>query len=406
MVRVSLLGTFSVEVDGVERARDRLDRSGRVLAWLALHPGMHDRGTVAARLWPDVLDESARASLRSGLWELRRLLGDRAGVLVATRDQVGLSGAVEVDVIQLRDADPLALAARALLPGVAEDWADAAREEHGRFLIEVLGRAATDAAEKGEHGRAIELARMGAALDPLSGELHRELLRRLPAGGDRAAALAGFARMPRMLYDTLGVGPSPETQTLVAELRAAPSASALPTRLRRMELEPFVGRKEELRTLGKAWGRAVGGGRPQLVLLSGEPGIGKTRLCARFAADVHAAGGSVLYGGAFEDSLAPLEPFTEALESDADPDAVTASFQVLANELAVRAGGHPTLLVLDDMQWSDHLTGSLLAHLLRTAAADHVMALCAYRDADLTGSAFEHVLPSVRRECEVSTVAL
>src|SRR3954454_10290590 len=139
MVRVTVLGTFSVEVDGVERARDRLDRSGRVLAWLALHPGMHDRGTVAARLWPDVLDESARASLRSGLWELRRLLGDAAGAVGTKRDQVGLSDAVEVDVLELDGQDVLAIADRTLLPGVAEDWADAAREQHERSLVEMLG---------------------------------------------------------------------------------------------------------------------------------------------------------------------------------------------------------------------------------------------------------------------------
>src|SRR4051812_21474231 len=91
MVRVRLLGAVSVEVDGVERSGERLDRGGRLLAWFALHTGLHDRGTVAARLWPDVLDESARASLRSGLWELRRMLGDAgAVVLAASRDQVGL----------------------------------------------------------------------------------------------------------------------------------------------------------------------------------------------------------------------------------------------------------------------------------------------------------------------------
>src|SRR3954453_11562953 len=136
MIRVRLLGTFSVEVDGQERAAGRLDRAGRVLACLALHPGMHDRGAVAASLWPDILDESARASLRTGLWELRRLLGDAAGAVVTTRDQVGLSDAVEVDVLELDAQDALAIADRTLLPGVAEDWADAAREQHERSLVE------------------------------------------------------------------------------------------------------------------------------------------------------------------------------------------------------------------------------------------------------------------------------
>ena len=416
MVSVKLLGTFSVEAGGVDRAGERLDRAGRVLAWLALNPGMHDRGVVAATLWPDVLDESARASLRSGLWELRRLLGDDAGeALLATRDHIGLNGAVAVDVLEAhaeaeagRDGEALAIADAELLPGVAEDWADAARDEHRRFLVDLLGRLAGAAAERGDHGRAIELARRRAALDPLSEELHRQLLRRLADAGDRAAALAEYARMRRALYETLGVAPARATQELVAALRAEPSESGLPTRLRRMELEPFAGRDTELVLLARVWGRVLQGNRPQLVLLAGEPGIGKTRLAARFAARVAEAGGAVLYGGALEDSLAPLEPFAEALAlgPDGADGAPGASFEAFARELTTRTGGRATLLVLDDMQWSDHLTGSLLAHVLRSPAADRLMVLCAYRDADLAGSALERVLPSLRRECEVAALRL
>src|SRR3954469_21711402 len=84
-------------------------RAWSLLAWLAMHPGEHARGAVAARFWPDVLDSSARASLRSALWELRRGRagagapvagrgGARAGrealapddALIAGRDRIGL----------------------------------------------------------------------------------------------------------------------------------------------------------------------------------------------------------------------------------------------------------------------------------------------------------------------------
>src|SRR4051794_13683358 len=417
MVSVKLLGTFSVEVDGAERAGERLDRAGRVLAWLALNPGMHDRGAVASTLWPDVLDESARASLRSGLWELRRLLGDDGGeMLVTTRDQIGLDGAVAVDVLEARaeaeagrDEEALAIAERELLPGVAEEWADLAREEHQRFVVDLLGRLADASADRGDHGRAIELARRRAALDPLSEDLHRHLLRRLAAAGDRAAALAEYARMRRALYETLGVGPARETQELVAELRAEPSpAGGLPTRLRRMELEPFAGRDAERRQLARVWSRVLQGSPPGLAPRRGGRGMGKPRRGARFAAPVREGGGGVLYGGALEDSLAPLEPFAEALAlgSDTADVAPAASFEGFAREMATRTGGRAALLVLDDMQWSDHLTGSLLAHVLRTPAADRLMVLCAYRDAELVGSALERMLPSLRRECEVTELTL
>ncbi len=55
-----------------------------LLAWLALHPGGHARRDLAPRFWPDVLDESARASLRTALHELRRALGEDAGAHILT----------------------------------------------------------------------------------------------------------------------------------------------------------------------------------------------------------------------------------------------------------------------------------------------------------------------------------
>ena len=68
MLLVRLLGELEAEVDGdaVEPPPSR--RAWSLLGWLALHPGEHPRGAVAARFWPDVLDASARASLRSAAW--------------------------------------------------------------------------------------------------------------------------------------------------------------------------------------------------------------------------------------------------------------------------------------------------------------------------------------------------
>src|SRR3954469_10603217 len=98
MLRLRLFGDLAVEVDGSTLPPPESARARALLAWLALNPGMHSRGAVAARFWPDVLDSSARASLRSAMWSLRRALGDAAAThLVATRERVGLQD-VEVDV--------------------------------------------------------------------------------------------------------------------------------------------------------------------------------------------------------------------------------------------------------------------------------------------------------------------
>src|SRR6266545_4146667 len=95
MLRVRVLGELALEFDGETLPPPRGRRLRGLLGWLALHPGLHARAEVAGTLWPDVLDDSARASLRTALAELRRSLGD--GHLVATRDAVGFGPEVWVD---------------------------------------------------------------------------------------------------------------------------------------------------------------------------------------------------------------------------------------------------------------------------------------------------------------------
>jgi DNA-binding SARP family transcriptional activator len=78
VLRVHVLGPMEVDAGGTAIVADRR-RTWSLLGWLALHPGPHARGDLAARFWPDVLDSSARASLRSAVWTLRRDLGPAAG---------------------------------------------------------------------------------------------------------------------------------------------------------------------------------------------------------------------------------------------------------------------------------------------------------------------------------------
>src|SRR3954469_15460747 len=93
MLRVRLFGAFALESDGVALPMPERRRACALLGWLALHEGMHPRSEVAGRFWPDVLDTSARKSLRTELVEVRRALGPAGeGVLVATRETVGLVG--------------------------------------------------------------------------------------------------------------------------------------------------------------------------------------------------------------------------------------------------------------------------------------------------------------------------
>src|SRR3954447_7851480 len=91
MVRVRLLGELSVQAGGREVQPPASRRAWSLLAWLALHPGEHPRSAVAAVFWPDVLDASARASLRSATWALRQALRPAGQVaLTGGRDRLGM----------------------------------------------------------------------------------------------------------------------------------------------------------------------------------------------------------------------------------------------------------------------------------------------------------------------------
>src|SRR6201995_4267629 len=105
MLEIRLAGPMEVRADGPGWAVPASRRARAVLASLAMPPGPQPRARVAARFWPDVLDESARASLRVALTELRQALGPAAGHLAATRDTVALEGPdLRVDVRDFKEA--------------------------------------------------------------------------------------------------------------------------------------------------------------------------------------------------------------------------------------------------------------------------------------------------------------
>ena len=407
MLRLRLVGEIAAEVDGESRPLPP-GRPRAVLAWLALHPGLHPRSAVAPRFWPDVLDESARASLRSALWTLRRALGD--GVLVATRERVGLAPDTTVDVLEAerlcadrRFDEALVLVEGVLLPGLEDEWVAEAQDAHRERVLTLLEGLAASAAKRGDLRRAVALTRRQAALEPLSEEIHRALMRRLDAAGDRGAALAEYAELRSRLVTRLHTGPSTETQALAGALRegVASAPSAFPVRLLRADRAAFVGREAELARIDEAWRRvAAGDGPAQVVLLAGEAGIGKSRLAARFAAEAGAAGATVLYGACEEQSLVPYEPFAEAVGGEA------AERDEIEARLAAAASTGPLVLVLDDLHLADRNTLALLARVARGAAGDRLLVLGSYRDADAVGTPLLAAIADLRRDCDVERLAV
>ena len=181
MLEVRLAGGFELRVDGAQIALPASRRARAVLAYLALNPAPQPRGRLAARFWPDVLDESARASLRVALTELRQALGPAAGYVVATRDTVALEGPdLRVDAREFQrglDEGDVGRALEAcgapILDGFDEEWAIEAREEHAHRLAGALESAAAAALDPAE---AVRLTRAEIALDPLAEAPNRRLI--------------------------------------------------------------------------------------------------------------------------------------------------------------------------------------------------------------------------------------
>jgi hypothetical protein len=192
----------------------------------------------------------------------------------------------------------------------------------------------------------------------------------------------------------------------------------LPAVVSRHEDQLFVGRGAQLRRLREC--RQLSRGQGGVVLLAGEPGIGKTRLAARVAAEAYADGCVVLYGRADEESVTPYEPFVEALRHYAAhrPGLVEESrlANAAARELArlipelgqsiapavpggeerersrhelfdafvrllLHAAAPPgLLLVLEDLHWADVPTLLLLRDLVRRDADSPLLVLATSAD--------------------------
>ncbi len=230
MLRVRVLGDLTIEVDGrtVEPPSSR--RARALLGLLVVDRRMHPRSTLGARFWPDVLDESARTSLRSALSALRRTLGPGSEqYLIASRDEVGLAGDAfvwtdlaefERRVAEGRPEDALVVSRGELLAGLDDDWVYECRDEHRDRVAGVLARLAADAEGERALDKAIAYTRRQVALDRLAEVPLRDLMRRLAASGDRAGAIRAYERLSQRLRDELRVAPSHETRELAEALRS------------------------------------------------------------------------------------------------------------------------------------------------------------------------------------------
>ena len=231
-----------------------------------------------------------------------------------------------------------------LLTGFDDDWVVQAREDRRSAAAGVFEQLAIDAQENDHQiDVAIGWARRHLALEPFAEVAQQRLMRLLAAKGDRTAALAEYDRFRDRLAGELRVAPSAQTRRLAEDLALPPQRRAAAAQF--VRALPLVGRDQELRRLLAAWQRARDGSG-SVVMISGEPGIGKTRLAAELVERARAEGARTASTAALDlGGGAPLTMRAELIgdltaELDAPPLDVAwpSALEVLVPDLGRRFG--------------------------------------------------------------------
>ncbi|HYD11153.1 MAG TPA: AAA family ATPase, partial [Acidimicrobiales bacterium] len=283
---------------------------------------------------------------------------------------------------------------------------DRLNHERGESLGVRIGISAGDVSVEGDDCfglPVVEAQRLEAAAAP--GQIFCSALVRLLARGRGGHELRPVGAMALKGLD----GPIDVDEVGWAPARGAGPAT-LPPGLERDATTELAGRTVERDAIAAQWD-AVRSGATRVVLLAGEPGIGKSTLAAAAAVDVVASGGTVLFGRCDELVPAPYQPFAEALRWHVQSGrtsveierwrgdlarlvpslgAVTSLGDVAAERQllfeavgAWLASSGPALLVLDDLHWADAGTVLLLRHLVVTAPVPKLLIVGTYRDTDL-----------------------
>jgi DNA-binding SARP family transcriptional activator/tetratricopeptide (TPR) repeat protein len=454
---IRLLGPLEVAVEGRRIVVDTR-KALAIVALIAAEGRPFARDELAAMFWPEADDAAARGALRRTLSALRAAVGG-AGLVIA-RTQVALDpNATWVDLMELerlatssRSADlELAadLARGPFLAGFAlrdspafDDWLTARGFQVERtvgHMLEALGAARLD---HGDAMGAIAAVRQRVALDPLDELGQRRLIELLALAGDRAGAIRQYRDLVALFDRELGVAPLRETTDLYDAIRedrlvpahAGPSVASVEAGAGSRSATvssappgsvPFVGRERELAAIQGTWRASAPDGR--VVLIEGEPGIGKTRLGETVAAVVRADGGTVLAAAGYPGERAiAYGPIAELLRAGlAVPDGTarlatlggTARIEIarlvelpaslrsaeigtgdgagakvrfldaIADGLsAFAAGPVPGLIWIDDLHLADDPTCEALAYLARRLERRPVLLLVTWRREDLNPS--------------------
>jgi DNA-binding SARP family transcriptional activator len=464
-LQVNLLGSMDIRFDGQQLRKPPTLKSRSLLAYLILH---RDRPQARERLvdlfWGERPAHKARRSLTTALWHIRRCLPDE-GLILSELNTVQFDPEAElrldVDEFQAKAPRPdisslqaaVALYRGDLMDGFYDDWILTERYRLEHLFCEVLTRLMNAQERRGDHEAALSTAARLLQQDPLREDAHRVMMRAYCRLGRRNAALEQYHYCRRVIREDLGVEPMAETSELNQQIldgRFVPErdAAAIPLEMPSWRPAPaagrnpldvatctkLVGRDQELAFLQDQW-QAVEAGQQGLLLISGEAGVGKTRLVEEFAHGLRSRGARVLWGRSYEfERVLPFQPLADALRTllpsltsselqdipawtlgevarlvpeilekepeievtpTVAPDQERARlFDATARFLSELSASTPLLFVLEDLQWASESALQLLHYLVHHLAERPVLTVGTFRPEEM---AADHSVLALRR---------
>lgn len=454
MARLSLrlLGGFQLSRESKPIALPA-KKAQALLAYLALQPGRpHPRETLTGLLWSDTNDRRARQSLRQALSRLRKAFTAAHNVGLAARGEIVTLSAAAVDVdvpaferlARKRTAEALASAAELyvgpLLEGLTVDeplfdqWLQAERERLREMALAALSGLLAHQSRLGHTELAVQSALRLLALDPSQEPVHRALMQQYVHQGRRSAALRQYQTCLTVLQQELGVEPEFETKRLYQEIlqQSVPPSARRPAAVTRQQqggatqsggragAPLLVGRIDELARLravvDDAWR-----GQAAIILVTGEAGIGKSRLVDELAVESLRRGGRLLRGNCYEsEQILPFRPWIDAFRDGqvlstldivpdlgprrlaelgclfpelgpsrpvvpATSDSHTRLFDALGEVVRRLAARQPLVVVIEDLHWADEMSLRLLPFIARHVRAHPVLIVGTVREEELTG---------------------
>jgi DNA-binding SARP family transcriptional activator len=455
-VAIRLCGELRVTVDGQPISGTLTPQVGVALACLALNrPQPVTRERLLTAIWGDDAAADYANLLDSVLHKLRRATGpgviERAevrGWRLCRHVQVDFEDAergLEAAATAAQQRNWLAvvehaervvgLASCGLLPAFEVDWLGDCRrrlEEWGVQAHQLLAEACLELGER--HLPAAErAARAIVEADPYRETGYALLMRAVAAQGNPVEAQRIYNRLQARLKRSghvPGPGLRAEFDRLMRGATAPPTGPAAAARPpRRPDPEersffttrqtgPFVGRHDELEFLRDLFRRATAQRRREVILLSGDPGIGKTRLAVQLMSACESDGALALYGRCDVENEEPYQPFVEALcgylprapaprrdwwlerygddimvvsrlakalgiSAGAGATAESAEryclFEAVSEMLSDIARSQPVVLVLDDIHWAAKATRLMLREVVRSTARAPMLIVVVYR---------------------------